>query len=280
MISASHLQTRSVTEWKFLNSGYHSAAHNMFVDQFLAQRMAESGGPPTLRVYGWNPPAVSIGYNQRRLDLDEAKCHLQGIDIVRRPTGGRAILHADELTYSVVMRADGKSISQMYCDISKALASGLRAVGADVEYSAVQPDFPHLYRHQNSIPCFSSSARYEIQYQGRKLVGSAQRRYASPDGNEVVLQHGSILLGPAHRKLSELVEVGSEDLSASIRRELEMKTIELSSILNRDVSFDEVAAGIKYGFEKAWNIEFIDDNFDESNLESDFITSSKGKVAQ
>lgn len=282
MSSSSHLRTGPVAEWKFLNSGFHSGAHNMHVDQLLANRMVEQGGPPTLRLYGWDPHAISIGYNQRRHDLDETKCLVQGIDIVRRPTGGRAILHADELTYSVVMYAEGKSISQIYCDISKALVRGLRTIGADVEYSAVQPDFPHLYRNQNSIPCFASSARYEIQYRGRKLVGSAQRRYASPDGDEVVLQHGSILLGPAHKKLSELVQAESEELSTSIRRGLEIKTIELSSILGRNVSFDEVAVAVKGGFENEWNIVFNDDHFDESNLESDFSynISSNEKVAQ
>lgn len=271
-----------VSDWKILNSGFHSGAHNMHVDQLFAKRMVEQGGPPTLRLYGWNPYAISIGYNQRRYDLDETKCLMQGIDIVRRPTGGRAILHADELTYSVVMFAEGKSISQIYCDISKALVRGLRTFGADVEYSEVQPDFPHLYRNQNSIPCFANSARHEIQYRGRKLVGSAQRRYASPDGDDVVLQHGSILLGPAHKKLSELVQVESEELYTSIRRGLEMKTIDLSSILGRNVSFDDVAVAVKGGFENEWNIVFTNDNFDESNLGSDlsYNISSNEKVAQ
>lgn len=282
MSSSSHLRTEPVAEWNFLNSGFHSGVHNMTVDRLLAKRMAEPRGQPTLRLYGWDPHAVSIGYNQHRHDLDETKCFVQGIDIVRRPTGGRAILHADELTYSVVMYAEGKSISQIYCDISKALVRGLRTIGADVEYSAVQPDFPHLYRNQNSIPCFASSARYEIQYRGRKLVGSAQRRYASPDGVEVVLQHGSILLGTAHKKLSELVQVESEELHTSIRSGLEMKTIDLSTILGRNVSFDEAAVAVKGGFENEWNIEFNDDDFDESNLESDlsYNVSFDEKVAQ
>jgi lipoate-protein ligase A len=254
----------------------------MHVDQLLANRMVEQGGPPTLRLYGWDRHTISIGYNQRRHDLDESKCLVQGIDIVRRPTGGRAILHADELTYNVVMYAEGKSISQIYSDISKALVRGLRTIGADVAYSAVQPDFPTLYRNQNSIPCFGNSARYEIQYRGRKLVGSAQRRYATPDGDEVVLQHGSILLGPAHKKLSELVQVESEELYASIRRGLEMKTIDLSSILGRNVSFDEAAVAVKGGFENEWNVVFNDDDFDESNLRSDlsYNISSNEKVAQ
>ena len=283
MIDPSTLRSRSLQEWKFLNSGFHSGVHNMYLDQFLAKEMVETSRAPTLRVYGWNPHAISIGYNQRRHDLDETKCRMQGIDVVRRPTGGRAILHADELTYCVVMHSAGKSISQMYCDISKALVCGLRTLGADVEYSAVQTDFRHLYRNQNSIPCFASSARYEIQYRGMKLVGSAQRRYASSAGeDEVVLQHGSILLGPAHKKLSELVKVEREEVSASILNDLELKTIELCSVLGRHVSFEEVAAAIKIGFEREWNIAFTDNNFDESIRESDFSYDilSNEKVTQ
>ena len=249
--------------WRFLNSGFHSGAHNMRVDELLARRLLENEGWPTLRVYGWEPHAVSLGYNQRRHDFDESRCALNGIDIVRRPTGGRAILHAEELTYSVVMPANGKSIEDVYCEISKALERGLQMLGADVAYSATQPQFAQLYRTQSSIPCFASSARYEIQYRGKKLVGSAQRRYVSPGGAEVVLQHGSILIGAEHKRLAELVSIQDEEVYAAIQHDLNAKTIELSSILCRDVRFEEVARAVRDGFEREWNVDFIESDFDE-----------------
>lgn len=248
--------TRTTRTWEFLDTGNHSGDYNMKMDEFLAKRLLARVGSPTLRVYGWRPAAISLGYNQLRRDLDEIKCMADGIDIVRRPTGGRAILHDEELTYSVVMFADGKTIADICGDISKALVEGLGFLGAELEYASVQPDFRRLYRRTASAPCFSSAARYEIQYRGKKVAGSAQRRYASPDGAEVVLQHGSILLGTAHRKLAELLRAESENERESIRTQLDARTIELNRVLGRPVSFGEVAHAVKRGFERAWGIDF------------------------
>jgi lipoate-protein ligase A len=243
-------------EWKFINSGFLPGEENMRFDIALAEKMVRREGGPALRVYGWKPHAISLGYNQRRHDFDEDKCSAYGIDIVRRPTGGRAILHADELTYCVVMEADGRNVNDVYADISTALVAGLRFLGASVEYATSQPNFSQLYRQQTSIPCFASSSRYEIQFQGKKLVGSAQRRYVRVDATEVVLQHGSLLLGPEHRRLHELLAVQDDTVSATILEDLKSKTTELSSVLGRGVTFDETAAAIKAGFEQCWNIVF------------------------
>jgi lipoyl(octanoyl) transferase len=242
--------------WTFIDSGFLPGEENMRQDVALAEALRTGAGTPVLRVYGWKPHAVSLGYNQRRHDFDEEKCRREGIDIVRRPTGGRAILHADELTYSVVMEAGGKNVNDVYAAISLALIEGLRSMGAAVEYATSQPDLPHLYRQQTSIPCFASSARYEIQYHGKKLVGSAQRRYSREDGSDVVLQHGSILLGPEHRRLHSLLATGDADVTATILEDLRNKTTELGTILGRTVSYCETASAIKRGFETSWNISF------------------------
>jgi lipoate-protein ligase A len=253
--------------WQFINSGWCSGEYNMHFDTALATNLLEANGTPTLRVYGWKPYALSLGYNQRRHDFDETKCRDAGIDIVRRPTGGRAVLHADELTYCVVMESDGKNISESYREISRALESGLRFMGAHVEYASSQPNFSSLYRQQTSLPCFTSSARYEIQYQGKKLVGSAQRRY-SANGREVILQHGSILLGPAHRQLSELLKIDSEEIQTIIQHDLESKTTDLSEVLGKTVTFEETANAVKKGFEVEWGIEFSESEtvFDQQVL--------------
>lgn len=243
----------------------------MRVDEALALSLLTGDGVPTVRVYGWRPYALSIGFHQQVSDFDTEKCREEGIDVVRRPTGGRAILHAEELTYSVVMRAEGKSVSEIYARISEALVSGLRMLGADVEYVSSQPDFARLYRQKHSIPCFSSSARFEIQSHGKKLVGSAQRRYLSPEGNEVVLQHGSILLGPAHRRISEFVRQDHDDVRAMILTDLELKTTDLASALGRVVTYDEVAASTIMGFRKAWNIDPEECPIDENELNDETV---------
>jgi lipoyl(octanoyl) transferase len=257
-MNASHHDER----WRFLNSGFHTGDYNMRFDETLAHNLLSGDYGPILRIYGWKPCAVSLGYNQRRHDLDEEKCRRHGIDIVRRPTGGRAILHANELTYSVVMPATGRNINDVYGDISRALVCGLRLLGAEVEYATAQPNFRQMYRQQTSIPCFASSSKYEIQYQGRKLVGSAQRRYAAGNGREVVLQHGSLLLGPEHRQLHELLRLEEESIAATILHDLESKTTELSAVLGRAVGFEEAASAVRKGFELSWQINFFELNDD------------------
>ena len=175
--------------WNFSATGENTGEFNMQFDETLVRRLLDGSGVPTVRVYRWKPWAISIGHHQNISDIDAPLCRKEGIDVVRRPTGGRAILHAEELTYSVVMPADRKGIHQVYNEISNALVEGLKGFGVDVSLQRSQPDFARMYKSPSSIPCFSSSARYEIEWNGRKLVGSAQRRYSGESG-DVVLQHG------------------------------------------------------------------------------------------
>ena len=228
----------------------------MKYDERLAKSLVGSDGPSALRFYGWNPPAISLGWHQDIGEIDLEKCAEAGIDVVRRPTGGRAILHSDEVTYSVVMVASQKSVLSVYRDVSEALVGGLRALGADVALEKIQPHFPSLYRSSSAVACFASSARYEIHVDGRKLVGSAQRRFARRNGEEVVLQHGSILLGPDHLRMVDFLKALDDDQRLELKCELQGKTIDLASALGRRVERDEVVLALKRGFEQVWSIEF------------------------
>jgi lipoyl(octanoyl) transferase len=240
--------------WRFENTGFCSGVFNMEYDEALARALVERDGNSTIRVYGWRPYAISLGWNQSLEEIDIGKTSAAGIDVVRRPTGGRAILHAHELTYSVVMRVNGKNIQAVYEEISRALIEGLSEVGAQVTIEKSQPHFPTLYRNSSAAACFSSTGRYEIKYEGKKLVGSAQRRFVAGDGDEVVLQHGSILLGPEHKQLVEYLHVPSEDHRIAMTRELDEKTTDLSSVLHRAVPFEEMSDALLRGFQKAWSI--------------------------
>ena len=249
--------------WNFLNTGFHSGAFNMQFDESLVKNLANGGGTSTVRVYGWRPAAISLGWNQRMDEIDLNFAGQDSLDVVRRPTGGRAILHSDELTYSVTMISQSRNILAVYNEISQALVLGLKRLGADVSLEKAQPHFPTLYQSNLSVACFSSSARYEIQIEGRKLVGSAQRRYVGSDGKEFVLQHGSILLGPDHKRLVKYLNVANEEDRKRLGNEIEAKTIDLSQALGRPVSFDECVEAVRHGFEDAWGIEF-----DSTNAES------------
>lgn len=245
--------------WSFIDTGFRDGKFNMKFDEHLAMLLGEGKIKPTLRVYGWKPYAISIGYNQDEGIFDRGKLKHAGIDLVRRPTGGRAILHAEELTYSVVIFADERNTLEIYSQISRAIVFGLRVLGANVDIERSQVDFLKIYRDISSIPCFSNSARYEIQFKGRKLVGSAQRRYG-----DVVLQHGSILIGDYHKRLPEFINPsvlsrsGQSDKDAvkKLVRKLEERTVCLNEILGRDVSFFEVMDAIKIGFEMEFGVKF------------------------
>ncbi len=247
----------STTGWQFENTGLRSGVFNMEHDVALAQHLLDGSGCSTLRLYGWAPPAISLGWNQSADEVDAAAAAAAGIDVVRRPTGGRAILHANELTYSVVMRITGRNVLAVYDEISRALVAGLHLLGADVAIEKSQPHFPSLYRDASSVACFSSSARYEIKHRGRKLVGSAQRRYAAADGSEIVLQHGSILLGPDHLRMVEFLRC-SGAVRTRLTEELQTRTADLFAILGRPVAFTEAAEAVRTGFESSWNIRFTE----------------------
>jgi lipoyl(octanoyl) transferase len=176
-----------------------SAAMNMAVDDILLDA-ARAGGGPILRTYGWDPPAVSIGYAQRADEaIDIERCRAQGIALVRRTTGGRAVLHWNELTYSFHC-ADGEGpaaypLQEASRILGECLADGLRRFGVDA--SLERGSSPARGRLG---ACFASTARWELTCGGRKLVGSAQRRTRG-----ALLQHGSILAGPEHLLLTQLL---------------------------------------------------------------------------
>lgn len=242
-------------QWQFLHTGFSAGARNMEFDVELARQAAAGGNASTVRVYGWNPPAISLGWNQSWDEIRLDRAEAAGIDVVRRPTGGRGILHENELTYSVVMRAHDANIPSVYGRISEAIVEGLRMLGVDASLERSQPHFPSLYRKAESAACFVSSARNEITVGGKKLVGSAQRRYSAVNGGEIVLQHGSILLGPEHRRLVDFL-VLTPDQRQYLSEQLLSRTTDVREILRTEVSFDEVARAVRKGFEKIWNIEF------------------------
>ena len=227
----------------------------MRLDEAHAAAMSRGEIGPLVRLFRWRPWAISLGYNQRADDIDSARAAADAIDVVRRPTGGRAILHAEELTYSVVMDAGRKGVLQVYNEISEALVTGLRLYGVEVSLQKSQPNFAEHYRQASSVPCFTASARYEIEWRGRKLVGSAQRRF-SGEAREVVLQHGSLLCGPAHKRLADYLSAGDPAQVARVRSDLEEKTVDLAEVSGGPVDVERLAVCIRKGFEQAWGIVF------------------------
>ena len=181
--------------WRLLLSPPAKGVENMACDAALMDR-ARATGEAVLRVYSWSEPTLSFGRNQRTARYDREKLASSGLSVVRRPTGGRAILHYREITYSVtapVSPAD--SVTADYCYINELLQRALRILGVDAEIAprgarAVPPD---------ANPCFASASPGEIIVASRKLIGSAQYR---EDG--ALLQHGSILVSDDQAQIARL----------------------------------------------------------------------------
>lgn len=188
--------------WLFLDSGPAPGAENMAVDELLLARAERGGLPSVLRLYSFDPPAITIGVHQtpeRVLDLDAVRA--DGIDVVRRITGGRALLHDGEITYCVVVPAGTARFAQgpgeTFMKISDALCAALRRLGVD---AAVSRGRDCARARGPAPPCLSSVTRHELSVGGRKIAGSAQRRTAG-----AFLQHGSILLRPGSERIAKYV---------------------------------------------------------------------------
>lgn len=223
-----------------------SGDENMRRDAALLAAAAEDA-TVVLRLYTWNPPAVSLGHMQRAAEvLDLAACRATGVDVVRRPTGGRAVLHWQELTYAVVAsvrdRRFGTTLGSAHAVIGDCLAAALARFGVRVQLS--RPEAERSPRRPER-PCFLSSGRAEVLVDGRKLVGSAQRRTAA-----AFLQHGSLLLGPAHEGLADLLldTRGQPQRAAALRARLRAATTTLATLLGTPPDIDSLAAAFVHGF--------------------------------
>lgn len=238
--------------WHFIDSSENTGKYNMQLDIELANNC--NPNEAFFRIYQWNPYCISLGANQNIDDIDQDKTKADGIDIVKRPTGGRAILHAEELTYSVVLPYNFElSPREIYFRISNALMRGLEIynpVLAKAQLEDYQPNFPKLLEEPSGVLCFASTAKNEVKFNGKKLIGSAQRKF-----NNIILQHGSILCGPFHKKLVDYIK-SNQEIKNMLSLELNTKTTELGTILNEEIDYQKLKTCLIVGFELEWQIKF------------------------
>jgi lipoate-protein ligase A len=225
--------------------GALTGEENMARDAALLERH-RAGDDPVLRIYRWAPPAVTIGYNQDFGSFDAEAVAAAGFGLVRRPTGGRAILHAEELTYAVVGASPGPlfgdSLHATYMKINEALLDFLRGLGIEADISTGE-----TREEMRGLVCFKSAGRHEVSVQGRKVIGSAQRRRG-----DVFLQHGSILAGPAHLGLLDFLS-GPVDRAA-----LAAATTDLGQLLGRPqgpAELDALAGPLAGSFARVLGLE-------------------------
>jgi len=178
---------------RLIQSGYCDAATNMAIDEAIFLSYQEGLSEPTLRLYGWKPAAISLGHSQNaEMLIDLSACAKEGIDVVRRPTGGGIIFHANELTYSIVLSQSDIGLSYRVKESFEAITSFLlacyRGLGAEANFTKDIAKGPFL-AHSIAPFCFSRNEEYDIMVNNRKCGGNAQKRKKN-----VILQHGSIPL--------------------------------------------------------------------------------------
>jgi lipoate-protein ligase A len=234
--------------WRLLRSAPASGAMNMATDEAILHAVAAGQTRPTLRFYAWRPPCLSLGRGQKSSDVDLEALDPAGYDLVRRPTGGKAILHIDELTYSVVApetdpRMAGGVVTS-YRRLSAGLVRGLRKLGAlDAMATGRRQEPAGEERRQTGPVCFEVPSDYEITAHGRKLIGSAQMR-----AEGVVLQHGTIpLYGDVARICLCLI-------SRPDRVSVRARATTVEKALGKAVTWDEAAEAMAEGFAEALNL--------------------------
>lgn len=239
--------------WRLINYSRHNAFENMAVDEAIFRETIKNKQQPTIRFYGWQPAAVSIGYFQdHRKELNLAQCGNLGVDIVRRLTGGKSVFHDDEITYSVAAGAGEKSfpadISGTYKAVSNCLVQGLSYLGIKANLS---PDCSRAKDMDLKPCCFSAASRNELLADGRKICGSAQMR--TKDG---FLQHGSLLLtfDPV-KALSVISPSGTAEHAAKLRKTVAA----INEITYNPIEISDICHALKKGFAEALGIEIAEE---------------------
>lgn len=232
-------------QWRLLKTENITAAKNMAIDRAVLVANSEGKSPPTVRFFTWNPPAISIGYFQsleEEVDLDV--CRKLGVDYVRRITGGGAVFHDTELTYSIVIPEDHplipKNIMESYGRICDAIINGLAKLGIESNYKPIN----------------------DIITNSKKISGNAQTRKL-----KTVLQHGTVLMDVDVEKMFSLLKVPNEKIRDKLIADVKERVTSVKHVLGKNISFTDAANSMKQGFEEEFNIELVDGKISDEELE-------------
>jgi lipoate-protein ligase A len=251
---------RDTEVWRLIQSPPAPGADNMALDQALLESVADGRSPPVLRLYAWDPPCLSLGFAQSISDVDPARLEARGWDVVRRPTGGRAILHTDELTYAIVAPESHPvmhgGVLESYRRLSEGIVAALHRLGLEPEIQA-----------RRSIPdaeggrpvCFEVPSSYEITWMGRKLVGSAQMRR-----RQCVLQHGTLPLFGDLGRICDGLAFDSEAKRETARSQVRDRAATLEQVCSSRTTWDAAAEALKAGMAETLGVAYRPDQPDEA----------------
>lgn len=232
MVARHKMSTIGFSKIRVLETGYNNAALNMAIDEALIENI---GDAPILRIYGWRPAAVSIGYFQSiREEVDLEKCSKIGVDVVRRLTGGGAVLHETELTYSFITKQYPQNIMESYRWICETIVISIKRLGFDASFVPLN----------------------DIVVKGKKVSGSAQTRRKG-----VLLQHGTLLLGVDVDKMFCVLKVPSEKFKDKIIKDVKERVTSLAG-----TTFEEMASSLKTSFATKFDAKLLADTMSTEEI--------------
>ena len=232
MVARHKMSTIGFSKIRVLETGYNNAALNMAIDEALIENI---GDAPILRIYGWRPAAVSIGYFQSiREEVDLEKCSKIGVDVVRRLTGGGAVLHETELTYSFITKQYPQNIMESYRWICETIVISIKRLGFDASFVPLN----------------------DIVVKGKKVSGSAQTRRKG-----VLLQHGTLLLDVDVDKMFCVLKVPSEKFKDKIIKDVKERVTSLAG-----TTFEEMASSLKTSFATKFDAKLLADTMSTEEI--------------
>jgi lipoate-protein ligase A len=239
-----------MTTWRLITTPPARGAWNMAADEAILEHVEHGEALPTLRLYAWVPPCLSLGRAQPFTDVDVPRLESHGWDVVRRMTGGRAILHTDELTYSVTGTINEANLAgtllESYNRLASALLAAVQDLGLLVEMMEGKAD--------NGVPnpvCFEVPSTYEITVNGKKLIGSAQARR-----KEGVLQHGSLPLTGDLTRICQALAFSDESAREAAMERLLARATNVESVLGQEVAWETAAQAFVRAFEGRLGLKF------------------------
>lgn len=252
------MENKARYNFRLIDYSSHSGSMNMAIDEAILSSYASSECQPTLRFYGWEPPALSIGYGQKLSEKLTGNCKELGLDIVRRPTGGRAVLHQNEFTYSFICGAAssdlnsailGESIIEAYKQICQGLINGFSILGLEVSLGSSEKSY------RDFDDCFMATTTADLHIAGKKIVGSAQLRRG-----KAVLQHGSIVLNQDHELMSKIFGAKLVDSGKT-------RHANLFHELGKTIETKELVEAFQRGFSQAFDCDFAKTGLTNRELE-------------
>jgi lipoate-protein ligase A len=251
------------TTWRLIQTPPAHGAWNMAADEAILEASTKGAVPPTLRLYAWDPPCLSLGYAQPVADLDIERLTRLGWHLVRRPTGGRAILHTDELTYSISGHQDEPRLAggvlDSYRRLSLALLDALLHLGVDAAADP-QPSQP-LNATPKGPVCFEVPSNYEITVRGKKLIGSAQaRRHAG------VLQHGTLPLFGDLTRITQVLCYPTETDRQYAADRVRLRAATLETIAGHTITWEQASRAFVDAFESTLDVQLIPGDLTASEI--------------